>query len=98
MTMQPGTRPSTTNPTWVVVALALLVAMYGCRPAAPEGYWTTCSETEACQSDLECVQVERTTSLVCTMACDADSDCPVEEQGGASSCVKGFCERSQEGY
>ena len=75
---------------------ACIAYLDGCGIPAPDGYWTTCNDTGACPEGLECARVVRTTSLVCTLACTDDADCPWEMGIGASDCVEGFCNQREE--
>ena len=72
--------------------LACLLAS-GCRPPEPDGYWTFCDDTEECPEGLQCEDVLRSTSLMCTISCTNDQDCPDRPGARPSVCLDGLCEQ-----
>ncbi len=73
----------------------------GCRPspAAPESYMDRCETTDdACVPPMQCLEYGADLALevdaACTIACDVDTDCPVQELKMCPTivqCVEGLC-------
>jgi hypothetical protein len=76
---------------WLTILLAV-----GCRPPEPNGYWTICNDSEECPAGLQCENVLQTTSLMCTITCTKDQDCPDRPGARPSVCREGLCERQDE--
>ncbi len=85
-----------------LAALALTVA---CTSGTPKDYQDLCSSDADCSESLSCETVvdiyysmydtaDPLTWEACTMACETDSDCPVNTIGCGDStdvCLKGIC-------
>jgi hypothetical protein len=89
-------RLDTPAPRW-----ALLAALCGaCTPAAPPTYGETCTTDADCAEGLTCRhEVDPLDEIygtegrdACTIACEADRNCPPAEIcGGKDRCIAGFC-------
>ena len=96
MTMLLEVRPLTTDRMTAIFLWLACLLVAGCRPTEPDGYWTICNDSGECPAGLQCENVLRTTSLMCTISCDTNADCPDEPAALPSECLEGLCERQEE--
>ena len=81
----------------------ILLLLVGCEPSvvpAPEGYFQDCNSSRSCSERQVCMHVdavETDTGLVfydgvCTLACEADEECPGNDCMWHGACRDGYCD------